>query len=439
MKKIFFYVLPIMLLFSVPCTLAEHGNKTCSYAPSNIIRSKFPGGIQDSTEKLVTANVTFYGDLRVIWGSGRGYFDESTDSIQIEGITWNNRAQLFGDTSRRMTLISPSSTGVYSKTLALLGKAGDTVTYTYRAYPPDHFFNDGKETGPYRTLILPMSDSSFSLPRYVPDIRAVNRTTRDIYMRILVSLNKGTTNGLNGEIIPFDKVEWIGIKGDLPYFGGWGGNWTLNDTIVQPDCGLPSLIKLKNDGTDGDLVANDLTWTKIFLVPKGSPCMLVNFKLGIMYPGADTVMGGDCPLDNEPYHAHKDFVQYYPLYQPRDSDTLTFKITFGSYPYLCRCGIDEIQTQPFGKGGQIQYALMQNYPNPFNPTTQIRFSLPVSEHVVLKIYNVLGKEVATLLDTDLHPGTFETTFEPVGLTSGIYYYRLIAGKFMTTKKMMYIK
>jgi hypothetical protein len=74
-----------------------------------------------------------------------------------------------------------------------------------------------------------------------------------------------------------------------------------------------------------------------------------------------------------------------------------------------------------------QYRLMQNYPNPFNPTTTIEFALPADGLVTLKVYNMLGQEVATLIDNQLmDEGTNEVSFDATSLASGVYFYRLIA-------------
>lgn len=85
------------------------------------------------------------------------------------------------------------------------------------------------------------------------------------------------------------------------------------------------------------------------------------------------------------------------------------------------------------------FNLFQNYPNPFNPSTNIRFSISRSEHVILTVYNSLGQEVATLLNKPLPQGEFVIPFHPENLPSGIYFYRLKATKNMQTKKMLYIK
>ena len=82
-----------------------------------------------------------------------------------------------------------------------------------------------------------------------------------------------------------------------------------------------------------------------------------------------------------------------------------------------------------------QFSLEQNYPNPFNPTTTISFSILSSAFTSLKVYDVLGNEVATLLSEEKPAGSYEVSFNASGLTSGIYLYKLQAGNVTETKKM----
>jgi hypothetical protein len=85
------------------------------------------------------------------------------------------------------------------------------------------------------------------------------------------------------------------------------------------------------------------------------------------------------------------------------------------------------------------FSLEQNYPNPFNPSTSIKFSIPTSEFVTLKVYDVLGNEMATLVNEQKAPGTYEVRFEAGDLASGVYVYRLQAGNFTQTRKLMLMK
>ncbi|MBT8378968.1 MAG: T9SS type A sorting domain-containing protein [Ignavibacteria bacterium] len=86
-----------------------------------------------------------------------------------------------------------------------------------------------------------------------------------------------------------------------------------------------------------------------------------------------------------------------------------------------------------------EYKLEQNYPNPFNPSTTIRYSLPKESFVTLKVYNLLGEEVATLINGEQIIGNYEIEFDASDLSSGIYLYSIQAGDFVETKKMILLK
>ncbi|MCZ6704211.1 MAG: FG-GAP-like repeat-containing protein [Ignavibacteria bacterium] len=86
-----------------------------------------------------------------------------------------------------------------------------------------------------------------------------------------------------------------------------------------------------------------------------------------------------------------------------------------------------------------EFNLEQNYPNPFNPSTKIIFSIPQETNVILKVYNLLGKEVATLVNENKKPGFYELNFGGENLPSGVYVYRIEAGSFSSSKKMILLK
>ncbi|MEI7485347.1 MAG: T9SS type A sorting domain-containing protein [Ignavibacteriota bacterium] len=90
-------------------------------------------------------------------------------------------------------------------------------------------------------------------------------------------------------------------------------------------------------------------------------------------------------------------------------------------------------------GDVKSFELMQNYPNPFNPTTEIKFALPVSDIVTIKVFDVTGKEVATLINRKMEQGVHTVKFDGSELSSGMYFYRLTSGKFTDVKKMALIK
>jgi len=87
----------------------------------------------------------------------------------------------------------------------------------------------------------------------------------------------------------------------------------------------------------------------------------------------------------------------------------------------------------------MEFFLEQNFPNPFNPTTKIKYQIPEVSFVTLKIYNVLGKEVATLINEEKPARSYEVEWDASGLPSGIYFYKLRSGNFVETKKMVLLR
>ncbi len=121
-------------------------------------------------------------------------------------------------------------------------------------------------------------------------------------------------------------------------------------------------------------------------------------------------------------------------------DTIEFLITDNKSIYLTKQLI-------LNYGVPTEYKLEQNYPNPFNPTTKIRYSIPNvalrqakgDNFTTLKIYDILGNEVTTLVNEQKEPGYYEIDFNASQFASGVYVYRLISGNFISTKKMLVLK
>jgi len=85
------------------------------------------------------------------------------------------------------------------------------------------------------------------------------------------------------------------------------------------------------------------------------------------------------------------------------------------------------------------FSLKQNYPNPFNPTTNIEFSIAKSGFVSLKVYDIVGREVATIINQELNQGTYLKTVSGENLSSGMYMYKLVSGNYSETKKFILSK
>ena len=138
-------------------------------------------------------------------------------------------------------------------------------------------------------------------------------------------------------------------------------------------------------------------------------------------------------------------------YQVQGSDLANFSATlpaYGSAIYTIATSEEAVVLPPIppivSVGNETasvpnSYVLFQNYPNPFNPSTTIRYSIINPDVVKIKIYDVLGREVRTLVNEFKQAGTYELQFSANGLASGIYLYRIESGKFIETKKMILLK
>jgi len=105
-----------------------------------------------------------------------------------------------------------------------------------------------------------------------------------------------------------------------------------------------------------------------------------------------------------------------------------------SIPFqLVVTGVDKEVNEP------LSFQLLQNYPNPFNPTTTINYSIPIQELVIMRIYNILGQEVTTLIDGEKRAGWHSVTWNASLIASGVYFYQIRAGNYVKTKKLMLIK
>ncbi len=106
---------------------------------------------------------------------------------------------------------------------------------------------------------------------------------------------------------------------------------------------------------------------------------------------------------------------------------------FIAIPEATIVGVDETRKLP------AEFALLQNYPNPFNPVTIISYNLPKRAHVLLKVYDILGSEVATLINKEQNAGRYSFNFNASNISSGVYFYSLKAGDFYANKKMILLK
>lgn len=166
--------------------------------------------------------------------------------------------------------------------------------------------------------------------------------------------------------------------------------------------------------------------------------------------------GYDARLYSDWLNAYSNPTTYYALYKEHEinllntfsaGDVILIRFKLFSDPLVTGWGwaIDDLQIQEELVGVNdneqqpIKFDLAQNYPNPFNPSTMIKFSIPENSKVSLKIFDSLGREVETLVNQQMNSGIYQVNWHASAYASGVYFYKINAGKFSSTKKMMLLK
>jgi len=257
---------------------------------------------------------------------------------------------------------------------------------------------------------------------------------------------------------------------------GMVSEWIIQDVPVGPGV---HLFTFKDPGMDSDVPYAGIFRFRLCNVPMGAAgwmgghCetgevedyIIEGLQLPVELTAAPTVTAGDCELTLGFNVSDETDVTAYKIY--RDGvEVKELPVGNGTYSYLDKnlinnrlynytiiaVGLNErvdlsyegkkvwSGSPSFLNATVTEYALHQNYPNPFNPATEIVYDVLETGVVTLKVYNVMGQEVATLVNGTVETGRYATTFDATGLTSGLYFYTITIGdKFTATKKMLLVQ
>lgn len=225
----------------------------------------------------------------------------------------------------------------------------------------------------------------------------------------------------------FDNVPYVltfSARGPNIYTGRYGSGGFYKST----DYGLSWVKILDNSGNSNNvltsLVYNDVVLVSVY-APNGDR-LLYTQNDGLSWKDASTGTGGNPPWFGTDVRALLN-----------NSGTLLV----GSYGKSIYSALFNqiIGVKQISSVIPDNFKLYQNYPNPFNPTTNIKYQVPANTLVNLKIYDITGKEIMTLVNEKQSPGEYNVTFNAGNLNSGVYFYRLIAGNFNETKKLILVK
>ncbi|HET6271885.1 MAG TPA: choice-of-anchor B family protein [Bacteroidota bacterium] len=234
------------------------------------------------------------------------------------------------------------------------------------------------------------------------------------------------------------SASYAGAWGVYPYFPS--GKWIASDTQtglhvftftgLAPRTRSPLLLPL--DGDSLDFGSPEMFQWRSAAVQADDPHY---YQVHIWGPGVDTLLRArDSSLAvtslsglqiGQSYHWHVWIRDEFTSVSSQDTSQ-----------FVCTGPISDVTTD---LGTPAEFQLVQNYPNPFNPNTVIRYQLPTSSRVVLKVYNLIGKEVATLVDDTKPAGSHDVQFDAQSLSSGVYFYTLRAGGLQATRKMVLMK
>ena len=339
---------------------------------------------------------------------------------------------------------------------ALAGKTG-TLTPFNLVFPPSGLT---LKTSPLDSTIINISWTSSSMGATykwkfgAPDLGSVvldipsNNSGNDTILTVTPSAVDGILAGLG--VMPGDSVvgKWAvyafeggdSLKSVETYDITFRRNALEPFNLVFPPTGL-TFVSIA-----GDTNKVNITWTASSMGATykwkfGAPDLgTVILDLPSNSSGSDTVLtvtpgAVDGILAGLGLMPGDSVVGKWAAFAFKNGDSLksveTFDITFRRS--------DHTSIQVIGNVIPERFDVSQNYPNPFNPVTKINFDIPSKSFVTLKVYDVSGKEVVTLVNQDLNPGRYIADFNGVNLSSGVYFYKLEAADFTEVKRMMLVK
>jgi|GEM_PF-2618757 len=312
---------------------------------------------EEPSEAVIdTADITWQADMSELLGNG--WFDPADEWISVRGSFegWGNQDPMIPD------LINPT---IYKWTYEVIAELESTVAWKFKAFPDENWIDSGWETGANHEFSF-MGEEV--LPPRLPDIVPAGDS-----LEVDVTINWGCD--VNDAICwytdePFPSIGSVWAAGDFgPY--DWP-SWSPDDTT--------SMIRLYDDGTNGDDVAGDGVWKANVLLTAGSSNTLL-YKYSIWYPGVEDLNDGTSPMDNEAGMAmnHTAVLEL-------DEENQVILDEFGSQP------VHELKGAPRPEA----VALGHNWPNPFSQNTYIHYTIPTAGDVNLSIYDLSGRKVCTI-------------------------------------------
>jgi len=355
--------------------------------------------------------ITFSCNMEFEIVSGR--FNPASDTLTVRG-SFNGWSS-----NDRMTQ-SASDPNFYEKTVDYVTSVGEAIAYKYAYINATGVAWEGDPNKTYTVSQDDFNAASAFVERTYNDLTLDNVTNNVVTIKFVTNVN-GAVSSVTGQ--PFASIDNVVLCGANPPLQWPGGGWPNSDSLAVKN------KFLFNDGTHGDEVAGDSLWSLNLDFPQYSP-LRIQYKYGANWALASNTGSND----NESSVGTDHFINLTPNLVSATVRNQWSHMGDHQLVDVVTTGVDEISNLV-----PSVYSLSQNYPNPFNPTTNIRFAIPEAGLVTMKVYNVIGQEVATLVNDYKNAGTYNVDFDGAKLTSGVYFYTINAGNYTATKKMILMK
>ncbi|MFA7360925.1 MAG: T9SS type A sorting domain-containing protein [Candidatus Kapaibacterium sp.] len=250
-----------------------------------------------------------------------------------------------------------------------------------------------------------------------------------------------TAAGWNNSLMILGNNVWMGTNANyLMYSSNLGANWSQQTTTFtnqyavwfnSATVGLAAYTALNvttNSGTNWSALASPLATSVGGITGTGNEWWVAPQSTAIYYSSNNGTVWSTAYTAPDGLYRH--------ITKARTGNTIWAVRSNGK---ISRYGTPITGITVVGSEIPSSYAVSQNFPNPFNPTTKINFALPKSGLVTMKVYDILGKEVATLVNEVKNAGSYTVDFNASNLTSGMYFYKVSVNGFSEVKKMMLIK
>lgn len=376
----------------------------------------------------INANIQWRVDMRALQAIG-WFAPGSNDSVQVRGQFegWSGTRMTFDPVSQLYRVTVPYSGFSFDQIAHKFYIKLDSITGNAR-FPGFASNADGVqydhpyERGDGNRVFDVQNGGNLSTPSFyfssIHRYATMNNTTDT--SRVTIRVNMGPAMRYVDPFVPATDTVKLVFFDDM-----WFRAQAANQGSFSPE----QLMTRQGP--------NDSVWTVSFRV-KGKAHAGLMYYYRYIHPGGSTVNeGGGLGVQN-PYRAR--------FIQPTAPNTFPASYTapvddWQKNPPMPAenppFGITDVKTPDMGVPNT--FALNQNYPNPFNPSTRITYSIPEQAKVSLRVFNLLGQEVAMLVNEEQSRGNYVALFEANRLATGVYFYRLEAGKFTETKKMLLMK